>query len=453
METSNDVTGVNQGIAGHGSFFQDAKLSNADAEKATEWVRKHVDKRTVDLGERMDDIRDHMWELEKDGQIIVHRITDAHKPVEVQTLFGWTKRIPTNQLWHHKSCGQCGNIPGYPTSLMWLMNKFSFEPGKDYLDETDQTSCTAWNYHGSGIGNVESLAAVFLRNFHQAYISGKQHGFEAGHFFPLVHCGTSFGNYKEIRKYLVESAELRGRVTKILGKLGRLVDGKLVIPEEVVHYSEWLHVMRNRIASELQTIDVSNIRVTFHPACHYYKMVQEDAIYDPSVLGGNRTAVGSSIALALGAQLIDYSTWYDCCGFGFRHIISEREFVRSFTMDRKIRVVREEANADVLLGNDTGCITTMDKNQWIGKAHDQNFSVPVMADVQFAALACGADPLKIVQLQWHASPCEELVEKMGISWTEAKKTFEAYLKEVEAGNIEYLYNPELALGSAPRLKS
>lgn len=453
METGKDATGVNQGIAGHGSFFQQTNLSGAEAVQATEWVRKHVDKRTVDLGGRMDDIRDHMWELEKDGQIIVHRITDVHKPVEVQTLFGWTKRIPTNQLWHHKSCGQCGNIPGYPTSLMWLMNKFDFEPGKDYLDETDQTSCTAWNYHGSGIGNVESLAAVFLRNFHQAYISGQQHGFEAGHFFPLVHCGTSFGNYKEIRKYLIESAELRGRVTKILGKLGRLVDGKLVIPEEVIHYSEWLHVMRNRIASELQTIDVSHIRVTFHPACHYYKMVQEDAIYDPSVLGGNRTAVGSSIALALGAQLIDYSTWYDCCGFGFRHIISEREFVRSFTMDRKIRVVREEANADVLLGNDTGCITTMDKNQWIGKAHDQNFSVPVMADVQFAALACGADPLKIVQLQWHASPCEELVEKMGISWTAAKKTFEAYLKEVEAGNIEYLYNPELALGSAPQLKS
>ena len=110
METGKDVTGVNQGIAGHGSFFQDAGLSSADAEKATEWVRKHVDKRTVDLGERMDDIRDHMWELEKDGQIIVHRITDAHKPIDVQTLFGWNKRIPTMQLWHHKSCGQCGNI-------------------------------------------------------------------------------------------------------------------------------------------------------------------------------------------------------------------------------------------------------------------------------------------------------------------------------------------------------
>ena len=433
------------GIAGHGSFFQPTNLKPEDAEKATEWVKKHVDRRTIDLGERMDDVRDHMWQLEKDGEIIVHRVSDAHQPADVKTLFGWNKKIPTMQLWHHKSCGQCGNIPGYPTALLWTMNKLGMVPGKDYLDETDQTSCTAWNYHGSGIGNLESLAAVFLRNFHQAYVSGKQHGHELGHFFPLVHCGTSYGNYKEVRKYLIESPQLRERVKKILAKIGRLVDGKLVIPEEIVHYSEWVHVMRNRIASELQTIDVSNLRVTVHTACHYYKMVHEDAIYDENVLDGNRTAVGTSIAQALGAQVIDYSTWYDCCGFGFRHIISEREFTRSFTIDRKIKVAREEANADVMLGIDTGCITTMDKNQWIGKAHGQNYSVPIMADIQFAALACGADPFKIAQLQWHASPCEEVVEKMGVSWDQAKLNFEAYLKEVEAGRIEYLYAPELAI--------
>ena len=435
-----------QGVAGHGSFFQPTNLSNEDAVKATDWVRKHVDRRTLDLGERMDDVREHMWELEKDGEILVHRIRDGHEPVMTKTLFGWDKKIPTRRLWHHKSCGQCGNIPGYPTSLLWIMNRLGHAAGRDYLDETDQTSCTAWNYHGSGIGNVESLAAVFLRNFHQAYISGKQRGYDAGYFYPLVHCGTSFGNYKEIRKYLIESAELRERVKKILGKLGRLVDGKLVIPEEIVHYSEWVHVMRNRIASELQTIDVSNIRATAHVACHYYKMVHEDAVYDEDVLGGNRTAIITSIAKALGAQVIDYSTWYDCCGFGFRHIISEREFTRSFTMDRKIKVARQEAKADVMLANDTGCVTTMDKNQWIGKAHDQNYSMPIMADVQFAALACGADPFKIVQLQWHASPCEELVEKMGISWSEAKQRFQEYLKQVEQGNVEYLYNPELAYG-------
>jgi heterodisulfide reductase subunit B len=49
-----------------------------------------------------------------------------------------------------------------------------------------------------------------------------------------------------------------------------------------------------------------------------------------------------------------------------------------------------------------------------------------------------------VQLQWHASPCEEVVEKMGLSWAEAKKKFEAYLQDVKAGKIEYLYDPKLA---------
>jgi len=432
------------GIAGHGAFFQPTDLAPEDARKATAWVEKVIDKRSVELGGRMDDVREHMFALEREGEIIVHRITDAHKPVVARTLFGWEKQIPTAQLWHHKSCGQCGNIPGYPTSLLWTMNELGMKPGLDYLDETDQTSCTAWNYHGSGIGNVESLAAVFLRNFHQAYVSGHKLGHPPGHFYPLVHCGTSFGNYKEVRKYLVENATLRERVKKILGKLGRLVDGKLVLPEEVVHYSDWVHVMRNDIVTKLQKIDVSKLRVTVHMACHYYKMVHEDAIYDPEVLGGNRAATGTGVAQALGAQIIDYSTWYDCCGFGFRHIISEREFTRSFTIDRKIKVAREEANADVMLGIDTGCITTMDKNQWIGKAHEQEYSLPIMADIQFAALACGADPLKIVQLQWHASPCEELVEKMGISWSDAKKKFEAYLQEVKAGRIEYLYDPKLA---------
>ena len=168
----------------------------------------------------------------------------------------------------------------------------------------------------------------------------------------------------------MHSAELREQVKKILGKLGRLVDGKLLIPEEVVHYSEWLHVMRDRI-KERQVIDVSNIRATIHPACHVYKMVPEDVIYDDTVMDGNRVAVSTGLMQTLGAKVVDYSTWYDCCGFGFRHIIGEREFTRSFAIDRKIKVAVDEAKADVMIGHDTGCITTLDKNQWIGKAVDK----------------------------------------------------------------------------------
>ena len=314
-----------------------------------------------------------------------------------------------------------------------------------------QTSCTAWNYHGSGIGNLESLSAVFLRNFHQAYVSARAQGLPDAYYYPLVHCGTSFGNYKEVRQYLLHSAELRDRVKKILGKLDRLVDGKLLIPEEIVHYSEWLHVVRDRIAAR-QTVDASGIRATIHPACHVYKMVPEDAIYDDDILEGNRVAVSTGVMDALGAQVIDYSTWYDCCGFGFRHIISEREFTRSFAIDRKIKVAVEEARADVMIGHDTGCITTLDKNQWIGKAAGKAYDLPILADCQFAALVCGAHPFKIVQSHWHASSTETLMEKLGIDWRAAKAEFEAYLKQVEAGHQENLYDPRLMITSGPGFK-
>jgi len=447
MTGDNDNNGGER-FTGHGSEWNNSDLAPQDVQTATAWVEQKIDKRSMLTNkDRVEDVRDIMWQLEKDGEIVVHRVTDDHQPVMHKTLYGWDKKIPTNRLWHHKSCGQCGNIPGYPASLLWLMN----EMGLEYLDETDQTSCTAWNYHGSGIGNLESLAAVFLRNFHQAYVAAKAEGKPEGYYYPLVHCGTSFGNYKEVRGYLLRSAELRERVKKILAKLGRLVDGKLLIPEEVVHYSEWVHAMRPQI-KERQVIDCSNLRATIHPACHVYKMVPEDVIYDDDVLDGNRVAVSTGIVEALGAQAIDYSTWYDCCGFGFRHIISEREFTRSFAIDRKIRVAVEEARADVMIGHDTGCITTLDKNQWIGKATGNPVELPVLADCQFAALVCGAHPYKIVQMHWHASPMETLMEKLGIDWQAKKAEFEAYLKEVEAGNGETLYDPRRMITSGPGYK-
>ena len=435
-------------FTGHGPEWQSAQLTAKDAQTATVWVEQVINKRRMQTGkERVEDVRDAMWQLEKDGKIVVHRVTEEHRPVMVKTLYGWDKKIPTVRLWHHKSCGQCGNIPGYPASLLWLMNQL----GTEYLDETDQTSCTAWNYHGSGIGNIESLAAVFLRNFHQAYVAAKAQGLPDGYYYPLVHCGTSFGNYKEVRGYLLHSAKLRERVTQILGKLGRLVDGKLLIPEEIVHYSEWLHVMREDIA-RLRQIDCSHIRATIHPACHVYKMVPEDVIYDDKVLDGNRVAVSTGLMQSLGAEVVDYSTWYDCCGFGFRHIISEREFTRSFAIDRKIRVAVEEARADVMIGHDTGCITTLDKNQWISKAEGRPVGLPVLADCQFAALVCGAHPYKIVQSHWHASATETLMEKLGIDWQAKKAEFEEYLKEVAAGRIETLYDPKRKITSGPGFK-
>ena len=389
-------------------------------------IRKVVEERASHqkgTGKKVVDVREEMERLEEKGEILLHRIRPENRAVTAQTLFGWTKRIPTDRLWHHKSCGQCGNIPGYPSSLLWLMN----ETGRRYLNEPHQTSCTAWNYHGTATSNPVALAAVAARNFHRAY--------ETDHF-PLIHCGTSYGDYKEMRKLLVENAEVRHKVREVLRKMGR----DLVLPEEIVHYSEWVHAMTPEIIAR-QKHRVDGIITTVHEPCHYYKMVPEDAVYDENVYAGQRPAVPSGILLALGATVADYSTWYDCCGFGFRHILSEREFSRSFANLRKIRPMVEEAHADVAITSDTGCVTTLDKSQWIGKAHGLAYMLPVLSDVQFAALALGAHPYKVAQVHWHSASAEGLMTKMGIDWKTAKAEFQEYLKALKNGASPELLHP------------
>jgi heterodisulfide reductase subunit B len=363
-----------------------------------------------DAGESL---RDRSLELEAKGEWIVQRVPEP--AVEVRNRSGGIKRVPLAHSWHHKSCGQCGHIPGYSTAIFWLHRKL----GLDYLDPRDQTSCTAWNYYASATSNQAAQAAVAVRNFAAAYETG---------YFPQIHCGTSYGHYKEVRAELVHHAELRRQVRDIMARLGKPV----VLPEEIVHYSEWVYAVRHEIAKR-KVLDLSGIVATVHPACHYYKLVQEDAIYDPDVYGGHRTAVVTAVAQALGATVGDYSTWFDCCGFGFRHILVQRDFSRSFAVQRKIEQMREEVNPDVTLTHDTGCVTTLDKSQFAAQVHrGVKASIPVMSEAQFAALAMGAHPYRICQLHWHAAEYRPLLEKMGIDWRERWREFEDDLARLRA---------------------
>ncbi|MDA8374107.1 MAG: heterodisulfide reductase-related iron-sulfur binding cluster [Actinomycetota bacterium] len=367
---------------------------------------------------RSADFHEELFALEAAGELIVQRVSDDY--VNVPTKYGIPKKIQRGHLWHHKSCGQCGHIPGYSTSIFWIMRKL----GYDYNDPRDQTSCTAWNYYASATSNQAAQAAVALRNFAAAYETG---------YFPLIHCGTSYGHYKEVRNELLHQPELRAQVRKVLGKLGK----EMVIPEEIVHYSEWLYAMRDEIAAN-SILDLSKVAVTVHPACHYYKLVEGDAIYDPDVWHGQRTAAVSGLVQALGAELKTYSTFFDCCGFGFRHILVQRDFTRSFATLRKIEVMREEANPDVVLTHDTGCVTALDKSQFATRAHDRNVGVPVMSEAQFAALSMGAHPFKVCQLHWHSTDFRPLLEKMGIDHEKAWAEFQEDLKRLESGEQQYL---------------
>ena len=84
-------------FTGHGSEWTDANLSKEDAHVATVWVDQIINKRSMLTNkDRVEDVRDAMWELEKDGEIVVHRVGDEHEPVTVKTLYGWDKKVPTS---------------------------------------------------------------------------------------------------------------------------------------------------------------------------------------------------------------------------------------------------------------------------------------------------------------------------------------------------------------------
>ena len=366
-----------------------------------------------------ENLRERTLELGAKGEWVVHRVPEPC--VEVPTRSNGIKRVPLQHTWHHKSCGQCGHIPGYSTSIFWLHRKL----GLEYNDPRDQTSCTAWNYYASATSNQPAQAAVAMRNFAAAYETG---------YFPQIHCATSYGHYKEVRAEMVHHKELREQVRGILAKMGK----PLVMPEEIVHYSEWVYAVRHEIAKR-KVLDLSQITVTVHPACHYYKLVQEDAIYDPDVYGGQRTAVVTAVAQALGATVGDYSTWFDCCGFGFRHILVQRDFSRSFAVQRKIEAMRDEVNPDVTLTHDTGCVTTLDKSQFAAQAHQGvKAAIPVLSEAQFAALAMGAHPYRVCQLHWHAADYRPLLEKMGIDWRERWREFEDDVERLKANPGSFL---------------
>ena len=365
-----------------------------------------------------EDYRELLFELEAKGELEVQRVPEPY--VEVETKYGRKKKIPLEQTWHHKSCGQCGHIPGYSTAIFWLNRKLGYE----YHDPRDQTSCTARNYYASSTSNSGAQAAVAVRNFAQAKLDG---------FFPMIHCGTSYGHYKEVREEILHHSKLRDQVRKIMDRLKM----PFVFPEEIVHYSEWVHVVRQEIA-EKQVLDFSGITATVHPACHYHKLVVEDAIYDRELYDGQRTAIVTALVEALDAKAADYSTWHDCCGFGFRHILVSRDFSRSFATVRKIERMKEEADPDVTITHDTGCVTTLDKSQFAAQAHGRNVGIPVMSDAQFAALAMGAHPYKVCQLHWHGVDMKPLMEKMGIDHEKAWQEFEEVASRLKDNGTEFM---------------
>ena len=83
-------------FTGHGPEWTDSNLSPEDARTATVWVEQKIDKRSMLTNkDRVEDVRDAMWQLEKDGEIAligvcvdVNRMT-GHRQMNHGLILDW----------------------------------------------------------------------------------------------------------------------------------------------------------------------------------------------------------------------------------------------------------------------------------------------------------------------------------------------------------------------------
>lgn len=330
-------------------------------------------------------------ELEEKGELKIMRIRGSYE--ECETIPGVKKKVHLDYFWDHKSCNLCSINPGAAKSLWWIWDRM----GIDYVNPDTQTSCTGWMYWATGIHSIPALVGALARNWHECYTTGRNFN---------IHCITSFATYTEARHWIVESEEVRTKVKSYLRALGR----ELVVPEYIVHVSDVIYALRTRIAEQAK-YRLDGVSVAPHYGDHYWKGIMENAI------GGYRPKVLDGLLEALGANIKDYSAFYECCGFGFRHIIMNRTMTRS-QVYRKLKSIRDETGADLIVTNCPGCGNTLDKNQWIQKAREkpESFNIPVLFPYQVAALCMGADPYEIAAIHFNTTPVEPFLDKAGIPY-------------------------------------
>lgn len=334
-----------------------------------------------------------LQELEDRGELKIMRLKGPYE--ECETVPGYKKKVHLDHFWDHKSCNLCSINPGAAKSLWWIWDQM----GIDYFNPDRQTSCTGWMYWATAIHSIPALVAAMARNWHECYTMGRNFN---------IHCITSFATYTEARHWIVESDEVRTKVKKYLKELGR----ELVVPEYIVHVSDVIYALRHRIAEKAK-YKLNNVEVAVHYGDHYWKGIMENAI------GGYRPLVLDGLLEALEAKIANkYSAFYECCGFGFRHIIMNRTMTRSQVF-RKLRSIRDETNADLITTNCPGCGNTLDKNQWIQKARPdgpEQFNIPVLFPYQIASLCMGADPYEIAAIHFNSTSVEPFLDKAGIPY-------------------------------------
>jgi heterodisulfide reductase subunit B len=322
---------------------------------------------------------DSMYQIQKIADLTAGKRFKKIKEIELTPK----KVIPVGKLYLFKSCYADLHYPGMTVSMKWIFDKLDV----DYIDDSNQSSCTGFAYYADAIPFSTTLVAN-ARNFALAEDKGYTN------IAPV--CPTSYGVLTE-SKAVLESG-LHSEVNEILRKM------RLKFKDEisVYHISEIFYSLKDKI-KPLMKYNLEGLKIVTHHGCHYTKTFR--ALTIPNLL--------DDLVSITGAEPLYYTEKNLCCGMGFDHAIHDRDLSR-VVATRKLMSIKD-SGAKIVVHACPGCQITLDRNQkYIEKEIGEEFNIVHLNYAQLIALAMGADPYKIVGIQTHSNRLEPILEELNI---------------------------------------
>jgi len=308
------------------------------------------------------------------------------------------KRIPDKDILIFKSCLVSGEYPGVESSTKYLFDKL----GVEYVLDDRQSCCTGLGYYFD-LFDQFSTTAMAARNFAIAR--------EIGHKNIVTLCATCYAILKKACNILNENDAVRNKINQIFkdSKLDYMEysPGDFDSHGNIFHAAEILWNKTVEI-KEIPKLDLSDFKIASHHACHYCKVH-----YKEETIGNMRNPmIIEELAKTCGVETVD---WYDhkrtTCGAGFRQRFANLDLSLSVTADKLLSL--QENDVDILLHMCPNCQMQFDRYQpVIEKNLNTKFDLVHLNIAQFLALVMGADPYKVVGVQTHTVPLDNILERI-----------------------------------------
>ncbi len=208
----------------------------------------------------------------------------------------------------------------------------------------------------------------------------------------VTQCGSCYSSLRTARKRLLEDAEIREAVDRLLAKAGRVFRGTVVV-------RHMIDVLYNDIGPERirGTLDfpLDGMKAVVQYPCH--------TLFPSEVVGfdtpAGRPHMLRDLVEALGAEVQTYSRELQCCGGAGGFVKGSYAGASEFAF-KKLRAMGSETEAELIVVSCITCLEHLDRMQGeLGKKGGEGgCPIPVFDYNQVLALCMGFDPAEVASI-------------------------------------------------------